>query len=231
MTQELTPEALDDLPIFPLPGAVLIPRTFMSFHIFEPRYRRMMEDVIEGPRVMAIAMLDESGGPDMYERPPIHRIGGLGVLRRSARLPDGRFNIVLEGMARVDLGLEYPPTRVYRRARGRLLTDQAPEDPGPVKRALASLRALAVRAFAAMDGDPEVLESLGEVTDPGHLADLIAAAILSEAIDRQRVLAELRVDERVSLVAGALGAMILHEAPKAAKEAGGGGWGIKPGEA
>ena len=230
MTIELVPEALRAVPIFPLPGMVLLPRTMISLHIFEPRYRLMMEDCIEGSRLLAVAMFDEAGRPDEHGRPAIHPIAGIGALRRSAKLPDGRYNIVLEGLGRVDVSEELAPVKSYRRGVARVLEDVEPTDDAMTTRAVASLRALCARALAgANEDDAEVVEGLNRVDDPGVLADLVAAAAIRDNLDRQRVLAEPDVLKRLDIVSGALGALLLtkkdDETPAPT------GWGITPGEA
>ena len=148
MTDEtsITPADLAELPVFPLPGTVLLPKTFISLHIFEPRYRAMMEFCTEGPRLLAIAMLDDRNAPDPHQRPAIFRTAGLGAVRRAVKFPDGRYNLVLEGVARVDLSDELPPDEVFRRVRGRLCEDEGHDVDLP--RETASLRALALRAIA-----------------------------------------------------------------------------------
>lgn len=226
-------EALNAVPVFPLPGTVLLPRTFISLHVFEPRYREMLEDVIEGHRAMVVAMLDERGMPDIYQRPRIHGVGGLGALRRSARLPDGRYNIVLEGLARVDISQELAPSTAYRRANGRVLCDEWPEDRRTLDRSLASLKALTTRALSQMlTADEDVIENLAQLDDPARLADMVAAAILNDPLERQRVLAECNIEERVQLVAGAIGALLLdNEAAEDGPGRASPGWGIIPGKA
>jgi Lon protease-like protein len=231
-TFDLVPEVLREVPVFPLPGTVLLPRTMISLHVFEPRYRAMMEACIEGARLLAVAMFDETGSPDEHGRPAIHPVAGIGALRRSAKLPDGRYNIVLEGLARVDISEEHPPTKTFRRATARVLEDVVDDDPAALARSIASLRALCTRALSKSEGDDdgELLEGLAHVSEPGTLADLVAAAAVQDSLDRQRVLAEPNVLERVNLVAGALGALLLtNDTPGGEPEAF--GWGITPGEA
>lgn len=228
---DLVPEVLREVPVFPLPGTVLLPRTMISLHVFEPRYREMMECCIEGSRLLAVAMYDEEGAPDDHGRPAIHPVAGIGALRRSAKLPDGRYNIVVEGLARVDISEEHPPTRCFRRATARVLEDVIDRDAAALARSIASLRALCTRALTKSDGedDGELLEGLAHVTEPSALADLVAAAAVRDSLDRQRVLAEPNVLERLELVAGALGALLLAADGPAASEAF--GWGITTGEA
>lgn len=229
--EDLPPEALLDLPIFPLPGTVLLPRTFISLHVFEPRYRAMLEDCIESYRVMAVAMVDPDAPPDRWDRPALHPIAGVGVLRRSARLPDGRYNIVLEGLARVDIRQEHMPTKLYRRAQAQILPDVWPSDPATLIPAVTSLRALCSRALTQISPtDSEILEGLNAIQDPSRLADMVAAAAIAEAIERQRALAEPKVLSRLELVSGALGAILLshHDQADDGKRL---GWGISPGKA
>ncbi|MCA9554799.1 MAG: LON peptidase substrate-binding domain-containing protein [Myxococcales bacterium] len=226
---ELPAEALSAVPIFPLPGTVLLPGTFLSLHVFEPRYRAMMEYVIEGHRLMVVAQLDPLAPADAHGRPGIHPVAGLGLLRRSVRLPDGRYNIVLEGLGRVDVRHELPPTLVFRRAAAELLEDVPPADPGALDAALASLKALCQQVLIqAGDPDPDVIQELNEIDDPGRLADLAAAAGLTDPQVRQQVLAEAAVDARLELVAGALGAQLLSHMDE---DEGFPGWGIGTGKA
>ena len=231
--REIPAEALETLPIFPLPGTILLPQTLVSLHVFEPRYRRMMEDITEGHRLLAVAMLDEQGRPDRYGRPPVFPITGVGMLRRSAKLPDGRYNILLEGALRAEISEELEPSPYfpYRRVRARPLEDVLPEDPGELESAVAALRALCARVVSQMaGGDPEIMRRLNEITDPGTLADMVAAAAIQDSLERQKILAEVDVVGRLQLASGALGALILRaqamdSAPATV------GWGIAPAKA
>src|SRR5947199_8405157 len=91
--------ALSHLPIFPLPGAVLLPHSLVPLHIFEPRYRKMTHDCSEGHRVLALANIpDEIAAAE--EPPRVLPVVGVSVLARVDKLPDGRFNVVRRGAAR-----------------------------------------------------------------------------------------------------------------------------------
>src|SRR5439155_2855429 len=96
------------IPIFPLPGVVLLPGTMLPLHIFEPRYRAMVADALAGERTIGMAMIKpgwESAGPT----PDIHPIGGAGRIVEAEELPDGRYNIVLQGEFRYRVVSESPP--------------------------------------------------------------------------------------------------------------------------
>src|SRR6185436_5860025 len=82
-------------PMFPLQDVYLFPGTFIPLHIFEPRYRQMVEDSLDGPGRIVIAspLEDETQAPDA--QPSVHPIAGLGEIARHERLEDGRFMIWL----------------------------------------------------------------------------------------------------------------------------------------
>jgi len=226
----IRPEHLREVPLFPLPGTVLLPRTLISLHVFEPRYRTMTEDCIEGHRLMVVAMVDPTLPPDEHGRPAVHSVAGLGALRRAVKLPDGRFNLVIEGLARVDISDELPPDRVYRRSHARVIRDVVPDDESAVSASMASVRALCSRAIVDMnESEATGIDNISQVDDPGQLADMVAAATMNESLDRQQVLAEPDVDKRLQIVAGTLGAYLLTQSPTQSE--GGFGWGIRTGEA
>jgi Lon protease-like protein len=103
------------IPIFPLPGVVLLPGTLLPLHIFEPRYRAMVADALAGDRTIGMAMWKAGAESDPGE-PRIHEIGGAGEIVESERLDDGRYNVVLEGRFRFRVLDEAPPSP-YRIAR------------------------------------------------------------------------------------------------------------------
>src|ERR671913_1722635 len=86
------------IPLFPLPNAVLFPNVFMPLHIFEPRYRAMVGDTLEGDRIIGMVLLKPGFEADYDGRPPVYPVGCAGVVTHSEPLPDGRYNIVLRGL-------------------------------------------------------------------------------------------------------------------------------------
>jgi Lon protease-like protein len=104
------------VPVFPLAGALLFPRTRLPLHIFEPRYREMVRDAMQGDRLIAMIQPRDSREP-----PGLFAIGCLGHIADCEPLEDGRFNIELEGVGRF---------RVAREARGRDQLRQVEVDRG-----------------------------------------------------------------------------------------------------
>ena len=101
------------IPIFPLQDVMLFPNASRPLHIFEPRYREMVADALEGDRIIGMVML-HAGYEDEYAgNPPIYDIGAAGVITNVERLPDGRYNIVLSGLARFRIASE-DRSRAYR---------------------------------------------------------------------------------------------------------------------
>ena len=94
------------IPIFPLPTVVLFPNVFLPLHIFEPRYRQMVEDALSGDRIIGMVLLRPGWEGDYEGRPPVYPIGCAGVITHAERLADGRFNIVLRGMEKFRIANE-----------------------------------------------------------------------------------------------------------------------------
>ncbi len=102
------------VPLFPLANVWLFPGAVMPLHIFEPRYRQMIEDSLDATGRMVIGTVQEGHEAFMPEAPPVYPIAGLGEIGRHERLPDGRYLILLVGLTRVHL-TEVPSDRDYRR--------------------------------------------------------------------------------------------------------------------
>src|SRR6185436_16317400 len=83
------------VPLFPLPNVFLYPGCVMPLHIFEPRYRQMIEDQLDGPGQIVMGTVPSEHAADLDGAPPVRPIAGLGEIFRHERLPDGRFLIWL----------------------------------------------------------------------------------------------------------------------------------------
>jgi Lon protease-like protein len=104
------------IPVFPLPNVVLFPQVFLPLHIFEPRYRDMVADALEGDRLIGMVLLRPGWETDYEGRPPVYPIGCAGLITNHERLPDGRYNIVLRGIEKFRI-VEETRDRTYRVAR------------------------------------------------------------------------------------------------------------------
>ena len=106
----------DVIPIFPLPTVVFFPETYLPLHIFEPRYKEMVQDISTQGQCIGMALLKDGGEEQNSEAPPIHLLGCVGRIISSHGLSDGRFNIVLQGLHRC-LYEEEVVSTPYRQAR------------------------------------------------------------------------------------------------------------------
>lgn len=102
------------IPIFPLPGIVFFPETTLPLHVFEPRYREMLADVLAGDGILGVQLLDPAGRPDAAGRPAVHEIGCAGEVAEHEALADGRSNILLRGVFRYRIEHELPGGKPYR---------------------------------------------------------------------------------------------------------------------
>lgn len=117
----------ESIPVFPLPNVVFFPGTVIPLHIFEPRYRQMVQDVLAGDGVLALALLKPGWEEHEQGAPDIHSIACAGRLLEVAQLPEGRFNIRMAGLGRVLLD-ERESAKPYRLARVRLLAETVPDE-------------------------------------------------------------------------------------------------------
>ncbi len=103
------------IPVFPLPNFVLFPGVQVPLHIFEPRYREMVADVAGSHRIIGMMMLKGEWERDYHAFPDLYEIGCAGKISDLVKLPDGRFNLVLDGLAEFRVTREVRD-RPYRQA-------------------------------------------------------------------------------------------------------------------
>src|SRR5436190_14737368 len=113
------PSALPEvIPIFPLPGALLLPRGQMPLNIFEPRYLAMIEDALRAPHRMIGMIQPNPAHPGSDQaKPNLFRVGCLGRITQFAESGDGRYLIQLTGIARFRVEEELPVATLYRQCR------------------------------------------------------------------------------------------------------------------
>jgi Lon protease-like protein len=200
------------IPIFPLPEVVFFPETVLPLHVFEPRYRQMVADCLAGHRWLAVVMLRPGWEKDYQGRPPVHPVAGAGEVIQAEALADGRYNILLDGRARVRILAEEPPDgRLYRVIRGERLGERGPSPhdrtfPGR----LQELRTAHARLLVALgQSHPDVVGRLTVAgASPGAVIDRIVSAVVPDAEVRQRVLEAVDVSERLDLAVGVLSELL-----------------------
>jgi Lon protease-like protein len=206
-------------PLFPLSGVVLLPGALLPLHIFEPRYRLMLKDALDGEKLIAMALLDESSLEDASIPedaavpaeaviPVIDEWVGLGRVVAHEPLPDGRSNLLLAGLRRARV-LEEDRSRPYRRGRLAVVEDDPTtlEDAARARELRARVVALLSRLPAALVRDPVRLGVAirMEQLALGALVDLAADAVRLETEEKVILLHEPRVRERAEKLLAVLG--------------------------
>ena len=108
--------ALVKAPLFPLPDGALLPGEFLPLHVFEPRYRAMLEDARKGSPMIAVATLLPGWEADYAGAPAVAEIVGLGRMVDDRRREDGTSDIVLQGLLRAEIATELDSDKPYRLA-------------------------------------------------------------------------------------------------------------------
>ena len=117
-TYRSTDDLPKQVPIFPLAGALLLPRAHLPLNIFEPRYLQMVDDAMRGDRIIAMVQPNTAEGiqaqGDANVKPSIYRTGCAGRITSFSETGDNRFLISLTGICRLHLGMEVEKQTPYR---------------------------------------------------------------------------------------------------------------------
>jgi uncharacterized protein len=110
-------DVADVIPVFPLAGALLLPRGQMPLNIFEPRYLMMIDDALRSGQRLIGMIQPDAAHPGSEDRPNLYRIGCIGRLTQFSESGDGRYLIQLIGVARFRIEHELDVTTPYRQCR------------------------------------------------------------------------------------------------------------------
>jgi len=179
--------ALTSLPIFPLPNCVLLPGGLLPLHVFEPRYRELTRDCLAGNQLMGVARLRPGYETSYYGRPPVFEKCGVGRIICSEELPDGRYTLLLRGVARAEIARELPGERGYRVVEARAL-DDASCDPVDAHHHHRRLILLCDRLAEVIEQGGSLRDLVRSFDSPGACADAVAAALVMDADARQELL-------------------------------------------
>lgn len=172
------------LPIFPLPNVVLFPNVFLPLHIFEPRYREMTADALEGDRMIGMVLLRPGWEGEYEGRPPVYPVGCGGLITHSERLSDGRYNIVLRGLEKFRIASE-DDSRPYRVARVEVIMETIDErDREIMQRERRRLETLLVPRPAGRGVDPKMPPSMADE----DLINALAQYLELEPVEKQALL-------------------------------------------
>ena len=102
------------IPLFPLEGAILLPRGVLALNVFEPRYLNMIDDALGGERL--IGMIQPASGDEDAPDPDLANVGTVGRITAFSETEDGRYLVTLTGVCRFDFGQELEAGTPYRQA-------------------------------------------------------------------------------------------------------------------
>ena len=172
------------IPIFPLPNVVLFPNVFLPLHIFEPRYREMVKDSLDGDRIIGMVLLQPGHEAQYDGRPPVFGVGCAGVITHSDPLADGRYNIVLRGLERFRITGE-DNSQSYRLAHIDPLPESVPDaDRDELRRHRHRLEALLAAAIERTGKEPRFPPAVPDE----DLVNALAQYIELEPLERQALL-------------------------------------------
>ena len=188
--------------LFPLPNLVMFPHVVHALHIFEPRYREMLEDALAGDQLIAMARLQAGWESDYEGRPPIHPVICLGRVAAHARLEDGRYNILLHGLKRALMVREFPPEHTFRMAEVAILEDVYPAGGAPRRSRIQRdlLRSFQRLAPNSPTAHEQIEQLLGQQIPLGALTDVVSFTLALDLDFKQELLAQWNVDLRSSML-------------------------------
>jgi Lon protease-like protein len=200
--------ALARMPLFPLPNVVLFPHASLRLHIFEERYRALTRDILAGERFLAMGLIVGSASP-ADERPAVEPIAGVGEVVMAHELPDGRFNLVVRGHARVRIDEELASDRPYRLVGATVMPDLPVADGKEVRDAEQALRVLIGQlADAIPEGGEPLRQIVAGLETPAALADVAAAELIADLGVRQQLLETRDIARRLERITAEIVAMM-----------------------
>jgi Lon protease-like protein len=191
---ELPPQ----VPVMPLPGAVLFPHALLPLYIFEPRYREMLEHALNHQRMFCVTLVKPSC-PDWHAPEDFFQLATVGLIRACVGRGDGTSNLILQGLQRVRL-IEFEQETPFPVAKIDVVESR---DATTVKTEALAEKVLELYRKLKRDGrklPARVDRYLSQLNDVEMLADLVASTFVSDPLRRQRVLEESSINQRLRLV-------------------------------
>jgi Lon protease-like protein len=186
------------VPVMPLPGALLFPHALLPLYIFEERYREMLEHALHHHRMFSVALIKPECGE--WESPSdFFQVAGVGFIRACVGKPDGTSNLILQGLERVRF------TGFEQEAPFPIATIESleSEDSSSIETEALAAKVLELYSKLRTKGRelPEKIDHyLSDLNDIEMLADLMAATFVNDPLRRQQVLEELVLNQRLRLV-------------------------------
>jgi Lon protease-like protein len=184
------------VPLFPLPNVVLFPRAVLPLHIFEERYKAMTADALRGDGVIAMALLKPGWEKCYYAAPSIEPVVCVGKILTHEKLPDGKYNFLLQGIARAKVVAENR-SRAYRVGQLELLADADVMEIDLENERLRLTSMLSEGICANLPVVKQFRQMLTSTMPTAEIADLLAFNFIDDVRVKQALLAETDPRRRV----------------------------------
>ncbi len=180
------------MPLFPVPGLVLLPHSRIPLHIFEPRYRQMINRALDESGQFALAVFQGAPGrSECQGNPPIRPVVCLAQIVEHEALPQGRFNVLIQGVCRARILKEMPPTqgRLYREALLEPIEAEPIEDTSLVDIRHTMQAMIDADEFDHLTSADTLRTYIGDDEIPmSALLDVVGVAVLNDASRKYRLL-------------------------------------------
>ena len=188
--------------LFPLPNLVLFPHVMQPLHVFEPRYRAMVEEAVAGDQLITLSLFSPGWEKDYEGRPPLRPIACLSRIATYQRVADDRFNLLVLGLKRVRLVQELPPEKPFREAEVQICEDVYPSATAPTRQGLQKELVDSFKRIlpTLSDSQEQVDELLGSNVPLGVLTDIVSYTIDLGMTLKEQLLHECNVDRRAALL-------------------------------
>jgi len=185
----------EQLPVMPLPGAVLFPHALLPLYIFEPRYRKMLEHALKQHRMFCVTLVKPSC-PDWYATEDFFHRATAGLIRACVGRSDGTSNLILQGLQRVRF------TGFEQEKPFPIAVIDAIESRDPTTVETEALGAKVVELYSSLKHDrrhlPAKLDQyLSELRNLEMLADLMGSTFVNDPLRRQHLLEERSLNQRL----------------------------------
>ncbi|MBC2776312.1 LON peptidase substrate-binding domain-containing protein [Parasphingopyxis marina] len=198
------------LSIFPLAGAILLPRAQLPLHIFEMRYRALVKDAMARDRRIAMIQPREPEEDD-NENPPLFEVGCVGKVAEVEALDDGRFNVILEGVSRFRVIRELDVTTPFRQIEGSIEGFGDDIEPDPLSIAMRGGLFDESRKFATALGYAVDWDAVQELDDEA-LVNMITQVAPFDIASKQALLEAASMEERSEMLIQFMEFFRMHQA-------------------
>lgn len=191
----------EEIAIMTLPDVAFFPQALLPLHIYEPRYQQMLRDALATDRLFAVTGLDGKKAKLKGGFEPPHRVGTIGIVRACQKAENGTSNLLLQGLARVEI-VEIVSEEPFRRVRIKALASSpgaTPLENGRLRKSLGNLLRTKQRLGGAVPKD--FTQFLATVGDPETFVDLAAFTLCENPALKQKLLETLNVHRRLQLFA------------------------------